>query len=524
MFDEVVLRVLHVERSILQFHHSWARPFFKQSHLFAPFAARVLYSEQGQKGAPSSLLHRVLDELGVASTSDERLKALAVLYRQACDCIQQLPQPAWPSCRMPFTREGYAYSRAQKDRDSLSQSHLIPAAILLGISGHYEAVLVSSEVADDDAEKLMTEDSEHFGTPLYAAIKAHQNKLALSILSWMKRTNRRDSRDCIRAAVISNNAVMLQPLLQHTRWFIGDELGILRDALIEDERRNLWEGLVEAAKLGHVVVASYLFNHAREFHPQVINDFLLTESVQYASLWGHIDYLELLIRQGGVDLEARLHEEGCRANSLMIAAWRGDSELLHWLIRHGVRSGGADGEFKWGPIMAAIDGDQPEALRILFEAGIGVTISGDDWDEDFYRILVLQSNKAFRYLVLETSVVSRDPPDLYYWMAKACAWGNLGMFEVLLEAGVPVHIPLGVDDLDEPEGGTPVWTAMHFALASSMPGAENIVGKLLEMGVPKPRESDYESDAMGGFREGMFEPDYRTYWSSMPHSTKIGWT
>lgn len=98
------------------------------------------------------------------------------------------------------------------------------------------------------------------------------------------------------------------------------------------------------------------------------------------------------------------------------------------------------------------------------------------------------------------------------------------MFEVLLEAGVPVHIPLGVERLDEPEGGTPVWTAMQFALASSMPGAKDIVRKLLGMGVPKPRESDYEPDAMGGFLEGMFEPDSRTYWPSMPHSTKIGWT
>lgn len=349
----------------------------------------------------------MLDALGVAPTGDERLKGLAILYREACDCIQPFPQPSWPSCLVPFTRDSHAYSRKPTRRNTGLQSHLVPAAILLGIPVSCEAVLAGGKVASDEAEKQITDNSEHFGTPLYAAIKAHQNELALSILSWMKRANRRDSRDCLHAAVISDNVAMLQQLLQHTRHLLRGESNIQRDSMV---RSILWEALIEAAKLGRVVVASYLFNHVREFHPYIIHDYLLTQSVHYASLWGHIDYLELLIRQEGVDLGPRLHETGSRANSLMIAAWRGDSELLHWLIRQGVRSGSADGEFKCGPIMAAIDGDQPEALRILFDAGIGMTINGDDWDEDFYRILVLQSNKAFRYLVLETTVVSRYPP------------------------------------------------------------------------------------------------------------------
>ncbi|KAK8134215.1 hypothetical protein PG984_006227 [Apiospora sp. TS-2023a] len=148
---------------------------------------------------------------------------------------------------------------------------------MLGIPGPCEKALASSGEVSGDAEKLMG-NSEHFGTPLYAAIKAHQNELALSILSWMKRADRKDLRDFLQ----------------------------------------------------------------------------------------------------------------------------------------GVRSGSTGGYFKLGPIIAAIDGDQPESLSILFEAGIGLAIQGDEWDDDFYRMLVLQSNKALRYLVLETNMVFRDPPNLNY--------------------------------------------------------------------------------------------------------------
>ncbi|KAK8038941.1 hypothetical protein PG993_007352 [Apiospora rasikravindrae] len=485
--------------------------FFHISHLFAPFAARVLYNEQGTECAPSSLLHRVLDKLGVAPNRDERLKTLAILYRQACDCVQTLPQPSWSSSRYPFTGTACDYSWVRADRDQGLRGHLIPAAILLGIREAYENVFTFSTIVTDDVVELMTQDSEHFGTPLYAAVTAHQNELALALLSWMKRANRRDSRDLLRATVISNNVFMLQQLLQSTQ------------CMIRDKRISSREALVEAAKLGYADIASCLFSHARDVYPDMIDTDLLSESVHYASLYGHIDYLEVLVRQGDVDLEARPCERRLsRATPLMIAAWRGNTELLQWLLRRGACSRNS--------VLAAIDGDEPEALRILYEAGIGQTIpsedadapSEEDWNEELLlRAFLLDSHKTFRYLLIHHKalvVAPRHGPEPNdYWMAKACAWGKLGIFEALLDVGVPLHAPLGV---------TPGWTAMHFALASSVPTAKQIVRKMLDMGAPKPNQSGVcqSDDAVDGFREGVLRPDFNRYWSGMPFSTQLGFS
>ncbi|KAK8862183.1 ankyrin-1-like isoform X1 [Apiospora arundinis] len=530
-FEGEVLRFLHVKWNALQFFydHRGKRPYILQTRVFAPFAARIFYYRERDQGdeAPSSLLHRVLDSLGVAPDDEgERLRALAVLYEQACDCVKpslSATGPAWWGGGMPFARSGTPFpSHAPTARgDSGLQSHVVPAAILLGIAGHYENILtiassscsgtdvIASGDGGSSVEMLMMGNSEHFGTPLYAAIKAHRNELAHALLDWMRRENRQDAYDCLRAAVLTNNVAMLPRLLHDAQHLLGD-----------GERNSLKEALLEAANLGYVDAASHLLRRAKEAYPDMIDPDFLAQSVHNASLWGHIDYLEFLVQQTDVDLEAQPRGAGFRANALMVAAWRGNTELLHWLLARGVRNGDAGDEYSYGPLEAAIAGDRPESLRILFAAGIGTDTVAEEWDEYFNHVLALHSNEAFRYLVIEeAATLARDPPDFRYWMATACAGGHFGTFEVLLDAGVVADIgaPLEMKHF----GSTPGWTAMHFALASSMRGARKIVSKLLEAGASMPDESDYHSEAMGGFREGMFKYTTKRYHSMMPGSTKL---
>ncbi|KAK8094254.1 hypothetical protein PG997_000939 [Apiospora hydei] len=182
------------------------------------------------------------------------------------------------------------------------------------------------------------------------------------------------------------------------------------------------------------------------------------------------------------------------------------------------------GGFTCGAVITALDGDQPEALRVLLEeAGVGESISVQDGHEEiFLHALLLNSHYGFRYFVHEASVVPRDDPEFRYRMAAACARGSFGIFQVLFDGGMPADAPLGerVLELHSPSGGTPRWTAMYFALASSEPGAQKTVGKRLGLGFSKPDEGSRQSGGVDGFREGVLRPESRAYHSGMPYSTR----
>ncbi|KAK7948515.1 uncharacterized protein PG986_009401 [Apiospora aurea] len=99
----------------------------------------------------------------------------------------------------------------------------------------------------------------------------------------------------------------------------------------------------------------------------------------------------------------------------MIASWRGDTKLLCWRLRQGACPRGPR-RFACGAVMAALDGDQPEALRVLLEeASVGKSISVQNWHEGMLlRALLLDSHKAFRNLVHGASGVPRDDPEFSY--------------------------------------------------------------------------------------------------------------
>ncbi|KAK7977823.1 hypothetical protein PG996_003874 [Apiospora saccharicola] len=163
-------------------------------------------------------------------------------------------------------------------------------------------------------------------------------------------------------------------------------------------------------------------------------------------------------------------------------------------------------------------------LHLPLEAGAGEGSSAEDWhDIFFHHVLTLDSHNAFRYLLHKAGVFPLDYPELNHWMAAACASGKFGTFKVLLDYGIPVGTPLGekVLQLYPPSGGTPRWTAMHFALASSEPGAKKIVKCLLDMGFLKPGEGDDQSNPVDSFHEGIFPADTMKSHSCMPYNTRI---
>jgi len=114
------------------------------------------------------------------------------------------------------------------------------------------------------------------------------------------------------------------------------------------------------------------------------------------------------------------------------------------------------------------------------------------------------------------------PSSTIGWQQPALG-GNSAHFKVLLDYGIPVGTPLGkkVLQLYPPSGGAPRWTAMHFVLASSEPGAKKIVKYLLDLGFPRPGEGDDQSNPVDSFHEGIFPADTMRSHSCMPYNTRI---
>ncbi|KAG4430111.1 hypothetical protein IFR05_014409 [Cadophora sp. M221] len=199
-------------------------------------------------------------------------------------------------------------------------------------------------------------DSECFGTPLNAAIKSQHHDLTITILDLMKLANVKDIRDCLQEAVIVDDIVILQYHLHHAQ------------PILLDEQLSLTDALIESAQFGRVNAGRRLFSFINENYAAIINDDLLTKSTYYASFWGHVEFLELLA-QHGANMEDKLTGEGLsRATPIMLAAWRGNTELLRWLMRGWTKAQLAKHACR--AVIAAIDGDQVESLKNLFEAGV----------------------------------------------------------------------------------------------------------------------------------------------------------
>ena len=180
--------------------------------------------------------------------------------------------------------------------------------------------------------------------------------------------------------------------------------------------------------------------HISQAYPNMMDTDLLTESTDYASLCGKIEYLEFLVGQGANTL-ARTHPDVSRATPLMVPAWRGHTELLHWLIER--RKGVPKDDCAY--VLAALDGDQVDSMRVLYQHG---ALDGLDdyhnpnyWDEFFFRGFLRHSRNVLRCILLELSVLSLDDPRLKTWMAESCLDGRVGIFNVLLEARLPVDVP-----------------------------------------------------------------------------------
>ena len=264
-----------------------------------------------------------------------------------------------------------------------------------------------------------------------------------------------------------------------------------------------------------------LFMHIIRAYPNMINTDLLTELTHYASLCGNIEYLEFLVGQGANTM-ARPHPDVSRATPLMVAAWRGHTELLHWLIKR--RKGVPIDDCAC--VLAALDGDQVDSMRILYQYG---ALDGLDdyhnpsyWNQFFFHGFLRNSNNVIRCILLELSMLSLGDPRLRPWMAESCLDGRIGIFDVLLEAGLPVDVPLGAK-ITGSQGGTRSWTALHFALASCHPSSKKIAWKILGMGIERPVNGEF-CDGIK-FEEGMYQHSTsdKRYRSGMPYSLNYAW-
>lgn len=473
-------------------------PVSEYTTKFARFASRVLahrleFSSSGSTD-PEIVLLRILQHLNIPK--DEHVAALQTLFVGAADCVQQNTQ-----CLMWafYPLRNYSISALMKkptDDEVSLERHLLPAAILLGVRHFYEPIL-SSPASED----VVIGDSVFCGTPLSAAVRTRQHHLVRRILeSWPEADTK---RNCLPGA--ANDETMLQLILDHRKEPYGQDC--------------LSQALNEAAQLGNAGTTTAILAYILKTQSDIMSADFLALPVHYAARYGRMNVLDILY-QHGAKMQHKQGEWVPRASPIMLAAWRGDTEMLRWIVERvpDLTSRG---------VLAAINGDQPESLRILFEAGADLEKYGDGEDNDlFLRCLLIRAPKAFRYLVLEACPKYLDPKNvdrwmsLEYWMANVCLHGIVSMFDVLVDAGVPIDEPLNLScDLHIRGRGNPkTWTPMHYATASSEEGAPAIVESLHKMGVAKINSAT-EASFRDGCEPGMAPRALRRY-DGMPYGLR----
>ncbi|KAI1843122.1 hypothetical protein JX266_010649 [Neoarthrinium moseri] len=460
-----------------------------------PFLVRFLQREPYIKHDPdwtanlSALLKRVLDELQLQPSA--RSDAL----RSLCESFDDF-RP---------TRHGFYLVQCLKRPISQKplHAHVLPAAILLKKPEIYEPLL--SQMPDRWYQAGV------FGTALYAAVRSRQLHLVRRFVEDPLCQPSASQHQVIHMAASNNDFAMMEYLLE---WYDGDS------DLIE-------YAICSCARWGHLEMARRLLEFTRSRHQTVPLDSL-GEAWYWSAMYGEIAFMDLLVEYG--------HQEFLTAWSTLVrsnsigqfwnhvrpidlACWRGDVAMVRWMLDQGVSvqcKGPADANIN--RTRAAALGDSAEVFRILLDAGAHRGRHASySWVAEAELAVKVRANKVFRFLLQESGLLKistvinfQTTKDFRRLMLLACTYGNLEAFDILLSIGMPCDMPLGPFGLSSPWGGRldvdegfdSSWTPIMYAQATTDPGAQKIVDRLLQSGV-EPLDV-CKSSAARLFEDGVF--------------------
>jgi hypothetical protein len=457
------------------------------------FLQRQPYTQRGQPwdSSISAFLCYILNELGVTRGPD-RAAALRVLCEHISDCRSSRNE----LCPLSPIMNKLSPGTRSVTNMPLS-AHILPAAIVLGRTDTYASLF---NLMDNPEHGMYSMDirSEYFGTPLFAAVSAKQHSLVRHLVERFKIDPADEIHRSLEAAARNDDLAMVN---------------LLSGLQSKYSTSQVITAVAQCAKLGHLDMARHLLVMAKITGTE-IPPMLLGESWYYASMYGEIEFMELLVGYGlgSFLIDGNPPNLGTFWSSLGpmdVAAWRGDVEMVEWLLDHGMSAGCTRNEQDTGfssesyqksqtRTSAAAIGDSTDVLRIMFQAGAmqGRRLASD-WARELSYSIIQQSNSVFRFLIEEAKVVRREDLDgsldgaasgwYGHMMQLACSYGNVEAFEMLVRCGVPFDEPLATlnfgNTLAHSPGISLAWTPIMFAQASSTPGANTIVERLCLMGV-----------------------------------------
>lgn len=472
------------------------QPAKKHQYSFTRFLARFLCHRPYARregvhwsANSSAFLNQILDACGVTSFQD-RLDGFEALFG-----MMNLRVASSPGCQgfSDFVLQNLrSWDEAPLyPRDSRWINHLLPASIALKASHVYEPLLPPRDTAsmDDYDHRVVStrlkRPSKVFGAPLAVAAASSLPDVVRNILNFQPDLLRRSSTHLLSVAATAGGEAMVDLIL-------GYEL---------PRNWSLHSAIVRCADEGRVAIARTLLGYVERTadRPYVDIPHALQEGLHAACVNGDRDMVACFLEHGA-DLNQSINEdlsrlrrastESQQSNAsvdsnevrpppVSLAAWAGDDEFMGWLVKQGALLSGTFADSS--PINGAILGDRVEAVKALREAGADSRWSQLDWVDALYLCVEIHANRTLRYLLHEAKVVDmsaadleRDDLELGGLIEKMCKYGNVGAFDILVAAGMP---------MDKPILDVPGWTAMVVAQSYRSPEAEEIVTKLEGAGI-----------------------------------------
>lgn len=240
---------------------------------------------------------------------------------------------------------------------------------------------------------------------------------------------------------------------------------------------ELRRGLIRAVRLGHQSIVQKLLTHISHQSEEFKSEYL-SDCMYYASLYGHVSILRLLVDHGADPACPRPSPDES-PRPLDLAAWMGSVDAVVYLLSQLP----ADAESGM-EVFAAIMGDRVAVLRFLLarHGTDDLFEEADQWLSVVWYGIRLRSYDAVRYLLTEARVLDvvagfKAQPATFGMLLEVCASeGHPLILGVLGDLGMPLDEPLG----QGMEGVNRHWTPMMFAQAA---GSTAVRALLRERGV-----------------------------------------
>lgn len=453
-------------------------------------------------------LHDILDELHLPHAN--RYTALMTLIEQIDDVTSfehKSRDSSVPGLVMSILLRGFSPFFMPADVPS-KRDHVLTAAILLDLEDVYGPLL---ETYTQPLEYRRYECYKLFGSPLYAAVKSGNHKLVQRLLSKFDTAQELGFIKPLEGAVKINDLAMVGIVLNDEEILAaaskkGFDLAeqmeqlplppLVTDSILVDDMKR---ALIRCSRLGRTAMARHLFNYVSrrsESLPGIIGKKeFLAQLMYYASLYGYIDFMDLVLENGG-DIDTV--REARDPYPCELATWRGDVAMTRWIMDHD------KGPWPMQVVLTAILSGDLDCLKMVIEYdGTGNNLSPEEWLTLCWYGIRLRQYRAVSYLLEELKVVDlvaefRRQPTQYGTVMEVCASeGHPEGFEMLLRLGFPYDQPLcqGNNGINED------WTPMMFCQASENPGAKKVQERLKELGVT-------EVDMMQTKASHLFEIGY----------------